>query len=133
MADRPVPKIIDFGIAKATQGRLTDKTLFTQFRQFIGTPTYMSPEQAQMSGVDIDTRSDIYSLGVVLYELLTGMTPLDAEVLPDAGIEEICRRIREDETPTPSKSIEFSSARRTQDIIPESPHESDAVSRFNSR
>ena len=67
--------VIDFGIAKATQGRLTDQTLFTAFEQFIGTPAYMSPEQAEMSGLDIDTRTDIYSLGVLLYELLTGRTP----------------------------------------------------------
>ena len=73
----PVPKVIDFGIAKATQGRLTDQTLFTAFEQFIGTPVYMSPEQAEMSGLDIDTRTDIYSLGVLLYELLTGRTPFD--------------------------------------------------------
>ena len=72
----PVPKVIDFGIAKATQGRLTDQTLFTAFEQFIGTPAYMSPEQAEMSGLDIDTRSDIYALGVLLYELLTGRTRL---------------------------------------------------------
>src|SRR5207245_10461365 len=71
----PVPNVIDFGIAKATQGRLTDKTVFTAFQQFLGTPAYMSPEQAEMSGLDIDTRSDIYSLGVLLYELLTGKTP----------------------------------------------------------
>jgi eukaryotic-like serine/threonine-protein kinase len=68
----PVPKVIDFGIAKATEGRLTDATVYTQLHQFIGTPAYMSPEQAEMSGLDIDTRSDIYSLGVLLYELLTG-------------------------------------------------------------
>src|SRR6266850_6759087 len=73
----PVPKVIDFGIAKATQGRLTDQTLFTAFEQFIGTPAYMSPEQAVMTSLDIDTRSDIYSLGVLLYELLTGRTPFD--------------------------------------------------------
>ena len=77
----PVPKVIDFGIAKATEGRLTDKTLFTAYEQFIGTPAYMSPEQAEMSGLDVDTRSDIYSLGVLLYELLTGRTPFDPKEL----------------------------------------------------
>ena len=83
----PVPKVIDFGIAKATQGqRLTDKTLFTAFEQFIGTPAYMSPEQAEMSGLDIDTRSDIYSLGVLLYELLTGKTPFDAKDAAGRGL-----------------------------------------------
>ena len=72
-----VPKVIDFGVAKATNGSLTEKTLFTNFSHMIGTPAYMSPEQAEMSGLDVDTRSDIYSLGVLLYELLTGTTPLD--------------------------------------------------------
>ena len=75
----PVPKVIDFGIAKATEGRLTDNTIFTAYEQFIGTPAYMSPEQAVMSGVDVDTRSDIYSLGVLLYELLTGRTPFETQ------------------------------------------------------
>jgi len=73
-----VPKVIDFGIAKATQAELTEKTIFTRFHQFLGTPAYMSPEQAEMTSMDIDTRSDIYSLGVLLYELLTGKTPFDA-------------------------------------------------------
>src|SRR5208282_2419619 len=76
-----VPKVIDFGIAKATQGKLTDHTVFTAFEQFIGTPAYMSPEQAVMTSLDIDTRSDIYSLGVLLYELLTGKTPFDPNEL----------------------------------------------------
>jgi serine/threonine protein kinase len=77
----PVPKVIDFGIAKATEGRLTSKTVYTELHQFIGTPAYMSPEQPGMSGLDIDTRSDIYSLGVLLYELLTSKTPFDANEL----------------------------------------------------
>lgn len=102
---RPIAKVIDFGIAKAIQGRLTDKTLFTQFRQFIGTPAYMSPEQAQLSVHDVDTRTDIYSLGVLLYELLTGTTPLDAATLQKAALDELCRRIREDEPAKPSTRL----------------------------
>jgi serine/threonine protein kinase len=101
----PVPKVIDFGIAKATEGRLTDATVYTQLHQFIGTPAYMSPEQAEMSGLDIDTRSDIYSLGVLLYELLTGRTPFDAKELAQAGLDEIRRRIREVEPPRPSTRL----------------------------
>lgn len=101
----PVPKVIDFGIAKATQGRLTDCTLFTAFEQFIGTPAYMSPEQAEMSSLDIDTRSDIYSLGVLLYELLTGRTPFEAKDPMKVGLDEIRRQIREIEPPPPSTRL----------------------------
>ncbi|HSU56266.1 MAG TPA: serine/threonine-protein kinase, partial [Candidatus Dormibacteraeota bacterium] len=101
----PVPKVIDFGIAKATDQRLTDKTLFTQFEQFIGTPAYMSPEQAEMSGLDIDTRSDIYSLGVLLYELLTSRTPFDPKELMAAGLDAMRRAIRENEPPRPSTRL----------------------------
>src|SRR6185503_16848010 len=87
----PVPKVIDFGIAKATSFELTTKTLFTEHRQMLGTPAYMSPEQAEMSGLDIDTRSDIYSLGVLLYELLTGTTPFDTKALLASGFNEMLR------------------------------------------
>lgn len=101
----PVVKVIDFGIAKATGQQLTDKTLFTNFDELIGTPLYMSPEQAALSGLDVDTRSDIYSLGVLLYELLTGTTPLEKERLKKAGFDEMRRIIREEEPPKPSTRI----------------------------
>src|SRR6184192_1225072 len=101
----PVPKVIDFGIAKATQGRLTDQTLFTAFEQFIGTPAYMSPEQAEMSGLDIDTRCDIYALGVLLYELLTGETPFDARELLASGLDKMRHTIREQEPERPSTRL----------------------------
>ena len=101
----PVPKVIDFGIAKATGQNLTEKTLFTGFAQLVGTPLYMSPEQAGMSGIDVDTRSDIYSLGVLLYELLTGSTPFDSETFRKAAIVELQRIIREDEPPKPSTRL----------------------------
>src|SRR5207249_4099344 len=86
--DRAVVKVIDFGIAKATGQQLTEKTLYTNFAQMIGTPLYMSPEQAQMSGLDVDTRTDIYALGVLLYELLTGTTPFDSERLRTVAYDE---------------------------------------------
>jgi eukaryotic-like serine/threonine-protein kinase len=102
----PVPKVIDFGIAKATGGQqLTDKTVFTAFEQFIGTPAYMSPEQALMTSLDIDTRSDIYALGVLLYELLTGKTPFDAKELLAVGLDEMRRTIREKEPERPSTRL----------------------------
>ena len=101
----PVPKVIDFGIAKATQQELTDKTIYTQFQQFIGTPAYMSPEQAEMSGLDIDTRSDIYSLGVLLYELLTGGTPFDTKELLASGLDQMRKIIREREPAKPSTRV----------------------------
>jgi serine/threonine protein kinase/Flp pilus assembly protein TadD len=103
--DKPVVKVIDFGIAKATGQQLTEKTLFTGFAQMAGTPLYMSPEQAALSGLDVDTRADIYALGVLLYELLTGTTPFDRERLKRAAFEEIRRIIREEEPPRPSTRV----------------------------
>jgi len=102
---KPVPKIIDFGVAKATSQRLTEKTMFTSYGQMIGTPAYMSPEQAEMGGLDVDTRSDIYALGVLLYELLTGTTPFDEKHLRSAGYQEIQRIIREVEPLKPSTRL----------------------------
>src|SRR5205823_1384230 len=101
----PVVKVIDFGVAKALGQELTDKTLFTGFAQMLGTPTYMSPEQAGQSGLDIDTRSDIYALGVLLYELLTGTTPVTTERFRTAAYDEIRRIIREEEPPRPSTRL----------------------------
>ncbi|MCG3131280.1 MAG: Serine/threonine-protein kinase PknD [Phycisphaerae bacterium] len=102
---QPLPKVIDFGIAKATAAPLTDKTLFTEMHQLIGTPEYMSPEQTEIHGVDIDTRSDIYSLGVLLYELLVGTTPLDRGRLRATPLAEMQRIIREEEAPRPSQRL----------------------------
>jgi len=99
---KTVPKVIDFGIAKATNQELTQKTLFTEYRQILGTPEYMAPEQAAMSGLDVDTRADVYSLGVLLYELLTGTKPFDLRTLMGQGYDEILRTIREVDPPRPS-------------------------------
>ena len=101
----PVPKVIDFGIAKATHNQLTDKTVYTQMRQFVGSPVYMSPEQMEMGGLDIDTRSDIYSLGILLYELLAGQTPFDPKELLAVGLDEMRRVIREQEPQRPSSKV----------------------------
>jgi len=100
-----VPKVIDFGIAKAIGQQLTDKTVFTSFEQFIGTPAYMSPEQAVMTSLDVDTRSDIYGLGVLLYELLTGHTPFEQKELVAAGLDEMRRIIRERDPARPSTRL----------------------------
>ncbi len=102
---QPVPKVIDFGVAKATGGQLTEKTMFTGLGQIVGTLEYMSPEQAQRNQLDIDTRSDVYSLGVVLYELLTGDTPFDKHRLRAAALDELLRIIREEEPPKPSTKL----------------------------
>jgi serine/threonine protein kinase len=101
----PVPKVIDFGIARATGKRLTEKTLFTNYATMIGTPAYMSPEQAEMSGLDIDTRTDVYALGVLLYELLTGSTPFDPKELLAAGFDEMRRTLREKEPVRPGTKL----------------------------
>ncbi len=100
-----MPKVIDFGIAKAIEGRLTEDTIFTTYGQFIGTPAYMSPEQAGMNGLDVDTRSDIYSLGVLIYELLTDKTPFDGKMLMQAGLDETRRILKEKEPARPSNLL----------------------------
>ena len=102
---KPVPKVIDFGVAKAIEEPLTEKTVLTNFHAFIGTPAYTSPEQAEMTGADVDTRSDIYSLGVLLYELLTGVTPFDAKELTQSGLDGMRRMIKEVEPATPSTRL----------------------------
>ena len=103
--DQPVPKVIDFGIAKAVSGRLTDTTLYTEVGQILGTPVYMSPEQSGQAVGDVDTRSDVYSLGVLLYEVLVGRPPFEAQTLNQAGYEEMLRIIREEDPPKPSTRV----------------------------
>src|SRR5262245_49055547 len=112
--EKPAPKIIDFGVAKATAQRLTEKTMFTEMGVLIGTPEYMSPEQAEMTGLDIDTRTDVYALGVILYELLTGALPFDPKELRAAGFDEIRRRIREVDPPRPSTKVSTLGERATE-------------------
>src|SRR5439155_616265 len=102
---KPVPKVIDFGVAKATEQKLTERTLFTQYGTMVGTLEYMSPEQAEMSALGVDTRSDIYSLGVLLYELLTGSTPLTHKRMKEGAYAEILRMIKEEEPPRPSTRL----------------------------
>jgi eukaryotic-like serine/threonine-protein kinase len=116
--DKPIVKVIDFGIAKATSGTLTDKTLFTEFRQLLGTPLYMSPEQAEQSGVDVDTRTDIYSLGVLLYEMLTGRTPIDPKRLSTAAWAEVQRMIVEEAPSKPSVLVSSFNS----EVVNKSPH-----------
>ena len=108
--DKPVPKVIDFGVAKAIEQRLTEKTIYTQFGTLVGTFEYMSPEQAEMNAFGVDTRSDIYSLGVLLYELLTGTTPLERPRLKEAALGEIVRLIKEEDPPPPSVRLSTSGA-----------------------
>jgi serine/threonine protein kinase/tetratricopeptide (TPR) repeat protein len=109
---KPVPKIIDFGLAKATTGlQLTERTLVTAFGSVMGTPQYMAPEQANFHAVDVDTRADIYALGVILYELLTGTTPITPETVKNAALDEVLRLIREQEAPTPSSRLSTSESR----------------------
>lgn len=111
-----VVKVIDFGIAKALEHKLTDRTLFTRFAEMVGTPEYMSPEQAELSGLDVDTRSDVYSLGVLLYKLLVGVPPFDEKTLRSAGLDEMRRIIREDDPPRPSRRVSTLEAEQSSTV-----------------
>src|SRR5207245_9193643 len=106
--DKPVPKVIDFGVAKALDQHLTEKTVYTQFGTLVGTFEYMSPEQAEMNALGVDTRSDLYALGVLLYELLTGTTPLERERLREVALDELVRLIKTEEPPRPSVRLSSS-------------------------
>src|SRR5262249_37289920 len=108
---QPVPKIIDFGVAKAVEQRLTERTMFTQYGTVVGTLEYMAPEQVEMSGLGVDTRADVYSLGVLLYELLTGTTPLERARLRRAAFTEAVRLIKEEEPPRPSARLSTAAER----------------------
>jgi eukaryotic-like serine/threonine-protein kinase len=114
--DQRIPKVINFGITKAVNQPLTEKTIYSQFPHVLGTPLYMSPEQAQLTGVDIDTRCDVYSLGVLLYELLTGTTPFASEILRDKGLDEFRRVVREEEPAHPSHRISTLAAEASSTI-----------------
>ncbi len=113
----PVPKIIDFGVAKATAQRLTERTVYTELGVLIGTPEYMSPEQAEMTGESVDTRTDVYSLGVILYELLVGALPFDPKELRKAGFDEIRRKIREEEPSKPSTKVNTLDSERSNESL----------------
>lgn len=115
--DRPVPKIIDFGVAKATTQTLTERTLHTELGAFVGTPEYMSPEQAEMTGLGVDTRTDVYALGVILYELLAGGLPFESKALREKGVDEIRRTIREVDPPRPSTRVTTLAA--SSDVAPQ--------------
>jgi serine/threonine protein kinase len=127
---KPVPKVIDFGIAKAIDQPLTDRTLFTAYGQFVGTPEYMSPEQATMNGLGVDTRSDVYSLGVLLYELLTGTTPFERGTLRSVAYDEVCRIIREVEPPTPSSRISTMAGGKATEVAERRHTDADGLGRL---